>query len=224
MPSAVPVTGSAIEEAVATLRNTGKKDMPKYFEVPADKNGKPIMTDIDFYTKVIIGEAMPKDSTSMYNILLGLSQVQILNNETQQVEPLITPARRSGARGYPRHEAEDTRRIASENFVRTYCNVVPKPVRSNECGHVPQARRGHGAAKARDHAPQMPEGDAEMQLCEDRYKDRSVFNSFGLPDEKSFGVYKARYALHLLKVFEENPLIYELVGDNPMDIGVSYLR
>lgn len=52
---------------------------------------------------------------------------------------------------------------------------------------------------------------------------QAIFNSFGLPDEKSFGVYKALkdvYPAFAKKVFEENPLMHRLVlsGYNPMDI------
>lgn len=162
LPSAVPVTGSAIEEAVATLRDTGKKDMPKYFEVPADEKGKPIMTDIDFYTKVIIGEAMPKDSTSMYNILLGLSQIQILNNETQQVEPLITPARMRQALedilGMKLKTREEQISEVKENFVQATQQQL-NPVGQNNVVQTPQAQGGMAPNLAQT-VPQMPQGDS----------------------------------------------------------------
>ena len=88
-PAAIPVTGDAIEQAINLFMETDKLQVPE-FEV-ATKNGKPVLVDIDFETTVIIGEAMPRSRIDMYNILLGLSQIQIFNKETGTVEPLISP-------------------------------------------------------------------------------------------------------------------------------------
>ena len=52
---------------------------------------------------------------------------------------------------------------------------------------------------------------------------QAIFNSFNLPDEHSFGVYKALQDLYpsfAKKIFNENPLMHKLVlsGYNPMDV------
>ena len=88
LPTAVPTRTSTIDKVLEDARAGRKPSIPDYYEtVEGD------LIDVDFETEVIIGEAIPKGSTEMYNILLGLAQITILNKDTQQVEPLITPAR-----------------------------------------------------------------------------------------------------------------------------------
>ena len=48
-----------------------------------------IYSNFDFDTKVVIGESIPKGRTDMYNILLGLSQIQTVD-ASGQPHQLIT--------------------------------------------------------------------------------------------------------------------------------------
>ena len=58
-----------------------------YYETVPSEDGE--LIDIDFTTKVIIGEAIPKGATDWYNIWLGLSQMQVME-EDGSVRPLVS--------------------------------------------------------------------------------------------------------------------------------------
>jgi len=63
--------------------------VPKYEEA-MNEDGSAIYTDIDFETTCVIGESVPKDRISMFNMLLSLSQTVLLNAD-QTKSPVITP-------------------------------------------------------------------------------------------------------------------------------------
>ena len=92
VPTAVPITDKTMKEYEKRAKSDKNiQDIP-YWEPATDKAGKMILQAIDFETKVIIGEAIPKGRIDMYNILLGLSQIQLMN-EDGTPEPLISPER-----------------------------------------------------------------------------------------------------------------------------------
>lgn len=81
LPTAVPPSSAAIKEAVRE-----GNPIPE-FEIPEDENGE-IMTNIDFTTRVNIGTAMPKNKNDIYNIILGLMQMQGIDAEGKPVPVL----------------------------------------------------------------------------------------------------------------------------------------
>lgn len=92
-PNVVPIGMDEIQRQIAENRESGNvgSEIPKYMEVK-DKDGKSSMTIVDFSSKVIIGESMPKGKTDIYNILLGLAQMQVIGKDGIP-KPLITANR-----------------------------------------------------------------------------------------------------------------------------------
>ncbi len=97
VPQSIPTTTASINKSVDSVRKgIGQGDIDSgselnYYETAMDGD-KEIMADIEFSTRVVIGEAMPKGRTDMYNILLGLGQMQVMNKDGQP-EPLISADR-----------------------------------------------------------------------------------------------------------------------------------
>jgi hypothetical protein len=90
VPNSVPLTTNKISDMIQERLNGGvEKYMQVEFETAKGEDGKPILVSLDFDTEVIIGDAMPKGQSDMYNILLGLAQIQV-QNEDGSVAPLIS--------------------------------------------------------------------------------------------------------------------------------------
>lgn len=70
---------------------TGESNEIDYMDVH-DDNGDIICDAIEFSTEVLIGESMPKGKTDTYNILLGLSQMNVMHDDGN-VKPLISAKR-----------------------------------------------------------------------------------------------------------------------------------
>jgi hypothetical protein len=85
-PSAVPVSNSVVESI-----KSGFKRMfgGKRLDIDLAKNDDDslIMTDIDWDTKVFIGKGIAKGKTDLFNILMGLAGVMIVdeNGQTKNV-------------------------------------------------------------------------------------------------------------------------------------------
>ena len=89
----VPTTSETIDMILKEAQESGQPPQNiDPFETAVDESGQPIMESLDFYSKVLIGEGMPKGRTDLYNILIGLAQIQ-KQNPDGTIEPLITLAR-----------------------------------------------------------------------------------------------------------------------------------
>lgn len=88
-PAAMPTSSATLKKILEGDNSSAK--VPEWEYVMGD-NGKPIMQDIDFDVKVILGNAIPKGRTDFYNILLGLMQIQMLD-EKGMPKPFITMER-----------------------------------------------------------------------------------------------------------------------------------
>lgn len=92
-PMLIPASMDAIERDMEESRLSGVTDVaPSEYMEAMDDDGNIIKTRADFSTKVIIGESMPKGRTDMYNILLGLAQMQVIGNDGMP-KPLISADR-----------------------------------------------------------------------------------------------------------------------------------
>jgi hypothetical protein len=91
VPSIVPRTGKTMMEMLQNNIDASKSKIPK-FETATDEKGNAIMTQLEFSTSVVIGESVPKGRTDMYNILLGLAQMQVMGDDGMP-KPLITAKR-----------------------------------------------------------------------------------------------------------------------------------
>jgi len=81
-------TKKIIDGFSANGQDFSEKDIPAY-EVVTDENGDPIMVALDFDVDVVIGNAIPRGKNDMYNIILGLMQLQVLDPETQMMVPFL---------------------------------------------------------------------------------------------------------------------------------------
>lgn len=82
IPALIPKTAETMNKELQKKSAMRKNNSSaSYYETLFDKEGKAVDTDVDFYTKVIIGNAIPKGRTDMYNIMLGLSQLKLLNDD-----------------------------------------------------------------------------------------------------------------------------------------------
>lgn len=144
------------------MRSDNPKEVkpPKYYEV-AEESGQVLYVDVDVETDVIIGEAIPKGSTFMYNMLLGLAQIQVLNKDTGQVEPLITPKRMREAieellgmklRSEGEEDTDDYQEFVQETLLQQN-PIGPEPIiqGAQAAGMQPDALT--------QNVPQMPDGD-----------------------------------------------------------------
>lgn len=89
-PASMPLSSSSIQNILNT-EDSDRKKIPEWEYVLGD-NDKPIMQNIDFDVKVVLGNAIPKGRTDFYNILLGLAQLQIVG-EDGIPKPLVSGER-----------------------------------------------------------------------------------------------------------------------------------
>ena len=129
-----------------------------YFET-AKKDGEPIKAEIDFYTKVVIGENMPKGRIDMYNILLGLSQIQLVNSDGS-TEPLITPDRfrelMEDILGLKMETTEEQSGSINTQTFDIQSLLQQNPVGNENTVQTPQAT----PSNLQGTVPQMPSGDS----------------------------------------------------------------
>lgn len=89
VPAAIPPTTETLEEF---YKNAGTENIKEpRFEILYDDYGIKT-TDFDFSTKVVIGQSIARGKMDMYNMILGLMQVQVMSNNGT-VKPLITAKR-----------------------------------------------------------------------------------------------------------------------------------
>ena len=79
VPATVPLTSKTLDEALE--QQSMGMDIGKLptFETAVDESGEIVMTEIDFDTNVIIGDAMPRGKTDMYNILTNLANLKTID-------------------------------------------------------------------------------------------------------------------------------------------------
>ena len=81
-PVSIPPTSEGLEAAT----NDPNARVPD-FEL-LEENGETVMTNIDFDTRVHIGEGMPRNKNDIYNIILGLLQMQGVDEQGQPIPVL----------------------------------------------------------------------------------------------------------------------------------------
>jgi hypothetical protein len=89
VPNTVPLKNKTLNKLLESDEFSSEPLSIPTFETALDEQGEVIFTDIDFDTNVIIGNAMPKGKTDMYNILLSLAQV-MTRDKNGATEPIIS--------------------------------------------------------------------------------------------------------------------------------------
>lgn len=80
VPATIPLTtATAAQMRENPLFDVSK--MPKY-ETVEDDDGQQIMEALDFDVKVILGTGVPKGKNDLYNMVLALMQIQVIDPET----------------------------------------------------------------------------------------------------------------------------------------------
>jgi hypothetical protein len=160
LPTATPTTTGMIDQVLEDQRAGRKPSIPDYYETVDG-----LTIDPEFETQVIIGEAIPKGSTSMYNILLGLAQITILNKETGQVEPLITPAKMRQAMediiGMKLKTDDEDFANIKQTFMTQMMNQL-NPVGQNGIVQNVQSSPTPTPENLQSTVPQMPNGDSRQ--------------------------------------------------------------
>jgi len=89
VPATVPLTGATLDRALED--QSAGMDIGKIpsFETAVDEQGETVYTEIDFDTEVIIGDAMPRGKTDMYNILTNLAGIMSIDANGVQ-KPIIS--------------------------------------------------------------------------------------------------------------------------------------
>jgi len=153
-PAAMPTSSKTVEK-ILNLPNLDPSKIPAFEEV-RDKNGNIVMQDIDFDVRVVLGNGIPKGRTDMYNILLGLAQMQVMD-ENGQVKPLITAKRL-------KEMMEQTLGMklttSGEEFAAKQAQIIP-PTAINPVGQGGAVQVPTGVAEnLMGTVPQMPNMDS----------------------------------------------------------------
>jgi hypothetical protein len=88
IPSVVPATGK-----IAQLRRKLRRkrpDLPVVSYEPVTKNGKPVYTMLDFDVDVKITAGFPKGKNDLFNQIISLMQIQVLDPKTGMSVPFLT--------------------------------------------------------------------------------------------------------------------------------------
>lgn len=92
MPAMIPLTtatAAKIEnEQLAAGKPLSEVILPEY-ETVEDENGDTITEALDFDVDVVMSAGIPRGKNDMYNMILGLMQIQVLNPETGLPEPFL---------------------------------------------------------------------------------------------------------------------------------------
>lgn len=156
LPQVVPISFDEIENNMEQSRLSGSTEntMPKYMEAK-DEDGSPIVSEIEFSTKVIIGESMPKGRTDVYNMLLGLAQMSVMGSDGQP-KPLITADRLKelfeDLLGFKLQTDDEEMTGEMEGMMDTIGLNSINPIGNNETVQTP--------TNLQQTVPQMPGGDS----------------------------------------------------------------
>ena len=156
-PAQIPLTSEKMEEYLAELAENPSMKIPQTQEV-LDSNGKPIMVDIDFDTKVIMSQGIPRGKTDMYNILLGLAQMQVVD-ENGIPEPLITAKRikqlMEQTLGFKLEAEGEDVAGAKAAMLNQQAMAQQNPIGAGDSVQVPTSNN----ANLLNNVPQVPGGD-----------------------------------------------------------------
>jgi hypothetical protein len=149
---AVPTSAKRVKEALDLSFQTGEPaNIPDFETVEGAEDA------IEFSTKVIIGESVPKGRTDMYNIMLGLAQMQVMGKDGVP-EPLISADRlRQGMEdilGMKLRTAEEEDMATSSSMNNGLMNKL-NPIGNGDTVQVPTATPDN----LQSTVPQMPSGD-----------------------------------------------------------------
>lgn len=156
LPTAVPTTAESIDKMMQEQTDGGTPTLPDYYETIDG------VIDPDFETQVIIGEAIPKGGTEMYNILLGLAQIQILNKDTGAVEPLITPAKMRQAMEDILGMKLKTDKEEFDNLKETFITQAMGSLNPVGQNGIVQNTQSAPPENLQATVPQMPSGDSRQ--------------------------------------------------------------
>jgi hypothetical protein len=92
MPSSVPTKDATIANAFLDAAETGEIPNIPEFELVDDAKGGTILSSLDFDVEVVMGAGIPRGKNDMYNIILGLMQIQTIGANGQP-EPFLTTKR-----------------------------------------------------------------------------------------------------------------------------------
>lgn len=86
----VPVKIPATQEYIRSQKNKNPKGKTPKHMILTDDKGNEVTKNIELDVEVSIGEGMPRNKMSLYNMVLQLSQLQILDETTGQPRSLFT--------------------------------------------------------------------------------------------------------------------------------------
>lgn len=87
IPVMVPADSQFIREWKENHPYSESSETPKWMQLEVD--GEPATKSVDFDLKFTVGEGLPTNKVALYNILLSLAQVTLLDESTGQPKPLI---------------------------------------------------------------------------------------------------------------------------------------
>lgn len=151
VPQVIPISMEEIQRGMSESSNA---EPQKYMEAK-DENGMVINTQVEFSTKVIIGESMPKGRTDMYNILLGLSQMSVIGKDGIP-KPLISAEKLKelfeDILGFKLQTDDEELTGEMANTMESFGMNKLNPIGNNETVQTP--------TNLQQTVPQMPEGDS----------------------------------------------------------------
>jgi hypothetical protein len=86
IPEMIPASQDFIAKWSGT--NPKAKEKPKYMQLETE-DGKPATKQIELDISVNIGEGLPNNKIALYNMVLSLAQIVLIDEETGQPRPLI---------------------------------------------------------------------------------------------------------------------------------------
>jgi hypothetical protein len=157
----VPMTKDTFDKILKGVEERKIENTPNisYFETAKNAKGDIIKTALEFSTKVIIGESIPKGAIPLYNMILGLGQMKVMDKDGT-LKPLVTAKRLEelieeliGIKLKTESEEREQKNAMSP-FNTTIANQI-NPVGNNDTVQVPTANQG-----LQQNVPQMPNNDS----------------------------------------------------------------
>ena len=161
VPDTVPATKNTFDKILKDIDEKKIENVPSvpYFETAKKESGEIIKNALDFSTKVIIGESVPKGAIPLYNMILGLGQMKVMDKDGKIV-PLVTAKRLEelieeliGIKLKTQSEEREQKANMSP-FNTTIANQI-NPVGDNNTVQVPTVNQG-----LQQNVPQMPNNDS----------------------------------------------------------------
>jgi hypothetical protein len=143
--SRIPVLIPADEEFINTWKenfpNSEISNMPKYMQYITSE-GEPLVKKAVFDIDINIGEGLPKSPMALYNVMLSLSQISLIDEQTGQPRPLITYSQfrkmMEDMLGIPFDEAmEEAKRLQTQGAITPVNGQSQQNSSLNMSGDVP---------------------------------------------------------------------------------------